>query len=304
MSSDDDTVEQRLEDIVREVAERVSQTYRLSPDKSAEMVAPVLRASRELREALASNASLKRIRRMRAYKDAVREARRSVYFGLRRYRRDEEALLEAVEQLESLDPHTEADTAQEANGNILRGHVSTAERIGHEGTALAAIMAAIDTSETVVDAGAGVFPLMIPFDRLPGLRRYVCLDRDPIAMRAVRAFGAWRGDDRLCAVEWKVESGWGQAMEAGGVERFDVALMLKLVPVIKRQAPELLAVLAAAPAGRLVISGSRQALTKRRSIAHRELAVLYSFAENYGLSVVDRWESEDEVGLVVTKEQA
>jgi len=62
---------------------------------------------------------------------------------------------------------------------------------------------------------------------------------------------------------------------AGGIRvglpaRCDLGLLLKVVPVVRRQSPELLPVLAAIPADRLVISGCRNAMAKRRDIERRE----------------------------------
>ena len=103
----------------------------------------------------------------------------------------------------------------------------------------------------------------------------------------------------LAARTWEIRDGWTAAVGSERSAKFDVALMLKLVPVIGRQSPELLPILASVPARRLVVSGSRQALAKRRSIEARELSVLRDFARKYEFREVGHFDTEDEIALVL-----
>jgi hypothetical protein len=112
-------------------------------------------------------------------------------------------------------------------------------------------------------------------------------------MRAVSAWGRWRGDGRLTGHVWDLSR---DEMPSDGV---DVALMLKLVPVIKRQLPAKLQSLALIPARRLVVTGSREGMVKRRGIAGRERRVLESFADQGGWRVAGSFETPDEVGLLL-----
>lgn len=84
--------------------------------------------------------------------------------------------------------------------------------------------------------------------------------------------------------------------EAWG-ERFDLALMLKLIPVIERQNPALLERLAAIPARRLLVTGSREAMTRREDISRRELASLRRFVLLTGRRVVARFDLPNEFGF-------
>jgi 16S rRNA (guanine(1405)-N(7))-methyltransferase len=112
-------------------------------------------------------------------------------------------------------------------------------------------------------------------------------------MRAVEACAAWRGDGKLAAQGWTLRDGWAPINET-----FDVALMLKIVPVVKRQEPALLEILARVPARRVIVTGSKEALVKRRAIARREKNVIETFAREAGFRILHVFETPDEIGIV------
>ena len=80
---------------------------------------------------------------------------------------------------------------------------------------------------------------------------------------------------------------------------YDIALMLKLIPVIKRRVPQGLPVLGRVPARCLVLTGSREGMVKRRNVAGRERRVLEDFARDFDWRVVDSFETPDEIGLIL-----
>ncbi|MCO6457146.1 MAG: hypothetical protein J5I93_17765, partial [Pirellulaceae bacterium] len=176
-----------------------------------------------------------------------------------------------------------------------------AERMPHTGQFLEQLVGGIGSAPSIVAVGAGVFPRLIPCDSLPALRTYLARDRDAVAMRALQAGAAWRADGRLAARHWNAADGWQGALDAAGVERFDLALLLKLVPVVQRREPGLVATLGNVPARRLIVSGSREAMVKRRIIADRETGLLTAFAQRFDWLVVNRFETVDEVGLVLER---
>ena len=128
----------------------------------------------------------------------------------------------------------------------------------------------------------------------------VTCDRDAGCMEAVNALGQGLGDI-LEGHVWDIGDGWETLEAQTGVKCYDAAFLLKLVPVVARQQPRLLATLAETPAERLVVTGSRQALARRQDISRRERAVIGSFAKRHGLVVESEFETPSEVGLVLRK---
>jgi Ribosomal RNA methyltransferase (FmrO) len=289
----------RLHRLANAAAPDISALYRLDLEAAFRRLFETWSRNKVLIEALAREPDDQKLRRMRAYKDALNAARREIYFDLRRYKPDDSALLVATRELTDMPVRACPERVATLAEAIVASHASTAERLGHLEAFISALTGSIGAARSLVDVGGGMLPLLFPFARAPRLRRYSLLDRDPAAVRAVTAYAAWRGDNVLAARTWEIRDGWTAAVGSEWSTKFDVALMLKLVPVIARQSPELLPILASVPAHRLVVSGSRQALAKRRSIEARELSVLRDFARKYAFREIGHFDTEDEIALVL-----
>jgi 16S rRNA (guanine(1405)-N(7))-methyltransferase len=144
---------------------------------------------------------------------------------------------------------------------------------------------------------------MFPFGALgEELDLYQALDRDAEGIEALRAVAEARSESRLAAFRWDLAEGWNtlaQMEPAAHVERFDVALLLKVVPVVARQEPRLLDVLARTPARRLVVSGSRVALARQATIERRERGVLQRWIHRHGFAVIGEFAVEEEFAYVL-----
>lgn len=73
------------------------------------------------------------------------------------------------------------------------------------------------------------------------------------------------------------------------------------MPVVARQERERLATLAAVPARRLLVTGAKQAMVKRRAIDRREERVLRAFADDHGLAIVGELDTPSELGLLLAR---
>jgi 16S rRNA (guanine(1405)-N(7))-methyltransferase len=293
---------ERFDRVVEELAHDIAADSRQDEDAAARVVRSELEGDAGFRQAVRDAPTMKRLRKIRAGKEAITRARRRVYYELRRYRQDEAAIADAVGDLEAAVLGTDPSAVATACDAVARAHVSTAERLGHVGQLHDALAPALTGARSLLDIGAGTFPLVFDFGRFTTIRHYVAADRDALAMRAVRAYGRWLGNDRLTAHDWDIVDGWSSLLSDRAIDTaFDVALMLKLIPVVKRRAPQALAILGAVPAERVVVTGSRQAMVKRRAIEGRERRDLEHFADDHGWIVRDHFETEDEVGLILER---
>ena len=278
-----------LRALAERLAEDVCRSYRLGREEAAEKILVLWRADRAFCAALAAS-DPEKFTRTRIYKDAATKARKAIYFGLRRYRADDGALAAACAELAALPKDGDATPLL---ATIAAHHASTAERAAHLDEFWNEILPAIGEARSLIDIGSGVLPVLFPFARAPSLQTYLACDRDGAAIRAVEAYADWRGDGRLETRKWDLKDGWG-AFDGP----FDIALMLKIVPVVTRQEPTLLDILARVPARRVILTGSKEALVKRRAIARREKNVIESFVRDAGFAVIRAFETPDEIGIV------
>jgi 16S rRNA (guanine(1405)-N(7))-methyltransferase len=291
--------------LVDEVVAGVVARYRVDEDAARRAVADALAEAANLSAQIATKGTTpERIKRTRAFKEAVSGIRRRVYHSLRRYQDEDQqdALVAELMQLGVSAPSAIGRDERLAAvlDQIVAGHASTRERSPTEAAFYDALCNAIRDATSILDVGCGVQPLRFPFARFPALRTYLALDENRRSAMAVAALAAATGNDTLHARCDNLADGWNGALAAAGVEdQFEAALLLKLVPVVARQQRELLDVLAQTPARRWIVSGSTTALAKRESIERRERAVVRKFLVAAGRTIRDEHVIGDEFVYIV-----
>jgi 16S rRNA (guanine(1405)-N(7))-methyltransferase len=113
--------------------------------------------------------------------------------------------------------------------SLLQQHASTRERLPTLGTFYLEVFAATGTPGVLLDLACGLNPLAWPWMKLPTSTRYVACDIDRRIMQLVDGFL------ELCGVPHSADVLDLAARTPG--QSGDVALMLKLVPCLERQAP-------------------------------------------------------------------
>jgi len=304
-----------LNKLAAELADDLTRRYAIDREKAFESVVAMWAKDAALLKAANKEARPERLRRMKCFKNAVKKSKSTIYYDLRRYRADDDVFEQAVQRLRDLPKDATPSALKDVLLPVAQSHISTSERLPHRETFFQALKDTIGVPASILDVGCGVMPLIFPWDgppfvdtsgpstSRPKIECYCAADRDEKAIQTVQAYADWRADDRLIARHWDLSEGWRPLLEASGRESFDVALMLKLIPVVQRRSPELLSVLAEVPAKRIVVTGSRQSMVKRKSIERRESGILQDFAVNFGFVQSASFETEDEIGFLLEKHQ-
>ena len=289
-----------IEALVDDLVEAALRQYRIDRPAAERLVRKVLAADQGLGRAAGAETSPEKLKRTRAFKRAAAEAKRRVYYHLRTYEIDRSELESLLARLHGPGPEADAQRRDALLLEIARCHRSSTERLPSLDRFHQWLFSSVGTVRHVVDVGCGLYPLVFPFDEQGrGVAQYVAADRHPAVVSAVEAYAAARGDGRLVARQWDVRSGWEDLLHRAATTEPDLALMLKLVPVLHRQARELLDVLRRTPARIWIASGSRISMTKRRSIERRERAVLHKFAASAGRRVEAELVTEGEFAWVL-----
>jgi len=291
-----------LEPVLAQLAERLAQDaaqrYRIGADQARSRIERAWRSHQALRALARKTPSPRALARTRLYRQAASQAKKDIYYRLRRYRQESDEFSKGLERLRHAGAGAQCQAAREA---LARSHASTAERWPDLDDFLERTQPVWRDCATLLDIGCGLMPLLFPFDRVGDrFRRYVACDRDARCIEAVNACGQVP-PGILEGCVWDIGDGWEALEKQTGIKRYDAAFLLKLVPVVARQQPRLLAMLADAPADWLVVTGSRQALARRQDISRRERTVLGSFAKRHGLVVESEFETPSELGLVMRR---
>lgn len=305
MSERDTPAAKVIAQLAGELAEVVAKRYRIDVETARTLIMEAWAGEPALWQQAAEEPDPARLARTRAYKQAADRAKTKIYYHLRRYRQDDPGLHDAAERLRGLaaagigigDPQALA-----ARDAVVRSHVSTRERQGDLEAFFAALFELVPAPSSILDLGCGVMPLLYPFTGTgSSTTTYVALDRDVVAVEVCDAWAGLVGEERLRARRWSLDEGFAgiTGPEAGGT--FALALALKLVPVVARQERERLSTLAAAPARRLLVTGAKQAMVKRRAIDRREERTLRAFADDHGLAIVGTLDTPSELGFLLER---
>jgi len=292
-----------LAELAADLAESVARRYRVDRADAVELILADWRRQPKLVEAVSRAGSVPAAQRLRAYRDAAAATKRGIYHQLRRYRVQPASFDDALRAMSALEPGADPGLLGDAMLAVAAEHVSTAERLPHRDEFLAVLADAVGGGRRVVDVGSGVLPLMLPVGWLGahGVAEYWALDKDPLAQEALRACARIGADGRLRPLEWNLAAGWEPAFAAGLPRDCDLGILLKVVPIVARQSPELLPVLAATPANRLLISGSRIAMAKRQDIERRERRAVTRFCADFGFREEREFQTADEILLLAER---
>jgi 16S rRNA (guanine(1405)-N(7))-methyltransferase len=237
-----------MRQLIDAAVEKIVARYRIDREAARAMVVEIWSKDQDLRRVAERESSPTKIARTSPFKCASAAARQSIYYKLRRYKLHDTELEALIAHLASLPPGAAVHEREAAAEAIARAHISTRERLATLDAFSDELFSLVGEPRTVLDVGCGFQPLVFPFDkRGRTVELYVAVDKDRMAIAAIEAYAKARGDGRLLARWWELASGWEPIQQASGVDRFDLALLFKLVPVIERQAPALLSMIAQTP---------------------------------------------------------
>ena len=289
-----------MQRLLRELVGSTVKQYQIDAGKAEEILARSLAADQRLCDLAAKEEAAEQIKRTRVFKNAAATAKKSVYFALRRYRPDSSHLERLIQDLSNLPVTVDERELARISEQICQLHASTRERRSHASEFYEQLFRQFDGPVTLIDVGCGMQPLQFPFSSAPkSLQQYVAFDKDVVSIDAVLAYAQHQRAVQLTAFRQDLRDGWGDCCNRCGVEYFDVAMILKLVPVVHRQARELLGTLAETPAKKWIVSGSKHSMTKRRDITRREETVIRSFIESSDRRVVAEFTLDEEFVFVV-----
>ena len=246
--------------------------------------------------------TLNDVLRLGGYKTFRKNARGSIYQGLRRYKPAERSEYELLAGfIECNDDGVDAFA-----GRLLEEHVSTKERLPNREGFIECLQEHLKPGDTVIDIGCGYAPLMLPAEFFRSKSCYIAVDKDTESTEIIRIFAKKYGVENLKAYTWDIGNGLADLKALTGIDHYDTALMLQVIPVVNRAdqarkgANQLLPVLGRFPASNLLATVSRESMTKYESIERRELSVLRQFIHTYDLRIESEFSCGAEVGYFLS----
>lgn len=255
-----------------------------------------LSKNEEVARLITAAATSKQLSKNATFKEFVKKNKKELYYKLRQYKSNDANKSELLQSL------NEATSPRQLLEKLAQVHVSSQERFAENETFYTELSKTIGAATVIADVGCGVQPLFFPKHQFPSLTKYIALDKDresvEIMQRFKEAFPAQY--EWLHPMVWNISEGWEQVCKTFDVETFDAALILKVVPVVKRIDPLLLTELTAIPANTIVISGVKESMVKKHDIEHKERRAIMNFIKTSGREVINEFELANEFFIIVS----
>ncbi len=289
------------EELISIITEKILKKYRIENDRAYRIVTETMEKHPKFLKLLSETPEQKKILKSRLFDEVSENAHRKIYYELRQYNKNLELRQQLIQSLKQSDPQTPSDHYREITAQLTHSHVSTKERLNSAGYFYRELFRFIGDPATIADIGCGMNPFLFPFDNEgKHVQKYVALEKDDSCISALEAYSRFVRGDVLSARKWNIRDKWKPILKETGIGQFDIALMMKLVPVISRIERDLLDVLLETPAKIWAITGSKISMTKYISIEKRERRIIHQFIERSGKKMTGEFSTDDEFCMIVT----
>lgn len=264
-------------EIFEEDVQKILKNYKIDRKDLILIMQSHLEKDIQLSKLLNEKANSKDILRSAIYKNFIKTLKKDIYYSLRKY--------------------YQTTPADNKDKDIAETHVSTKERLPYLDEFNQQITRWAQDIDTIVDLGGGVYPLIFPFSQLPNIKKYIWIDKDKTAAQAVSEFAKNQPNVEIDVHEHPIAT-YPPEFYSYDPEH-TLVLMFKLIPVIWRQEESLIDYLVKFPAKKILITASKEAMTKKQNIERREDVTLNKFITRTNRKVMDKLDIENEFGYLL-----
>lgn len=279
------------EHVVEREIEAICGRYWITPEVARMLFDEYAQRRPDLLRVILAKLPEQDVTRLKAYKTLIKDVRKHIYYYLRQYQPEKDAVERLRQQLADMIAASAPPQNMKAIiQQLLHTHISTYERIAHYQEFYETMFGMLDPPRTIVDVGCGIHPLSYPYGQAdyagfggqiasipPEL--YVAIDKQPEVIETLQIFAPTVAPTRLVPVRVDIEEATWVAYLEDQDEMFELAVMLKLIPVIARQQRHLMVRLAQIPARYMLITAAAEAMTRKQNIRKREERFLREFIE-------------------------
>lgn len=292
----------KIKTIALEAAAAFVKNYKCPLDQATDFFYERITKNQEITKLIQTAPTAKQLSKNAAFKEFIKKNKKDLYYKLRKYKSNESHLAELMQALTDVKTNEATASPHELLEKLSQVHVSSQERFAENEAFYTELSGTIGSAVTIVDVGCGVQPLFFPKEQFPLVAKYVALDKDRESVSIMQRFkeAFTTRYDWLYPRVWNIAEGWGDICKTFEVEVFDAALVLKVVPVVKRIEPLLLDGLVKIPAEMIIVSGVKESMVRKHDIEHKERRAINSFIQTSGREVVKQFELENEFFIIIT----
>ncbi|HSX39257.1 MAG TPA: hypothetical protein VLI92_01565 [Candidatus Saccharimonadales bacterium] len=209
-----------MEELLQQEAAKIASQYKISQDEALKKLQEIAQKDLKLQKKLGSVQIPQQIPRLSEYKDFIKKAKKDIYYSLRKFHADEETEAKLLAELQN-------GAAPQILTELAKTHASTKERAEFVTQFSQQLSEIAKDATSIIDIGGGLFPLQFDFANYPKLQKYLWIDKDQKAYKILEALNNPKlhlYNELIGTHPWTYYG-----------ESFDLALMIKLVPLMYRQ---------------------------------------------------------------------
>jgi 16S rRNA (guanine(1405)-N(7))-methyltransferase len=272
--------------------------YKIEPESVFKHFNTVIQRHPKLIQKIKANTS-DDISRLKAYKHFIKDVKKTIYYQLRQYHQDTANENDLKQRLANL--HVDNDESGHMSHivkDLLASHVSTKERLPYYDNFYSHLFQLIDPPQTIIDIGCGLHPLSYPFKQKTPLKTYFAIDKDVSVIDVLELFAPHIVPIQLKPVCMNIKDiVWSDLPDQDAP--FDLAIMLKLIPVIHRQDKSALKQLFEIPAKKILLTGNTESMTRRENIRRKEEQILRQYIEMADREIIGYFHNDNEFGMII-----
>lgn len=293
-------LEEFVEKFIKNEAINICKKYKIDANQVREIIITNLDDKIKVLKDILENYSNKDITRSKPYKEFKKHIKKRVYYYLRQFQRNKDKENQLKLQLDSLGQQN--NNSKEINNIILElllCHVSTEERFPYYEKFYKLLFDLIKPQRIILDIGCGIHPLSYPFKLGELPEKYIAIDNNLTSINIIRVFAKTMGLTNLIPIHANISETNFNTLLTNSDDKFDIVFMLKLIPLIYRQNKNLIPKLINIPAHKILITGVKEAMTKKVNIKKREDILLKRFIKESNRKAIGSIEIENEFGYLL-----
>ena len=299
------------EKIVQDSVKIILKRYKISEEKAEEFFLEEAFKNKKFMKNVLEFSERKNFEKWSEYRKVLKKAKKNIYYFLRQYKHEpEEKIKEKFGELKkALKKEGKIEKTLELHKELLEMHVSSRERTESYKNFYEKIFKVTGKPESILDVSCGFNYFSLPFMKLEKLSYAGTEFKKEFVEEMNRYFALIKNYSEIKAKGFLLDlkerdfETRNELLDLNKGKEFDIAFLLKLIPVMEREKRGSTdGLIETIPAKWIVLSVSKESMTKKEKIAFREVKIIKNFIKQNSLYVNATIDFENEIVFITKRE--
>lgn len=299
------------EKIIKNAVQKIVKRYKISAEQAEQIFLDEAVKNKKFMENALEFSEKKNFDKWNEYKKLMKKTKKTIYYFLRQYKQEpEEKIQEKLMELKkALEKEKKLSKTIPLHKELLSMHISSKERINSYEKFYEKIFSVTGIPESILDVSCGFNYFSVPLMKTEKLFYVGTEHKKEFVQRIndyfdlIKKYSEIKGKGILFDLKERDFDSRNELLELNNEKMFDIAFLFKLIPVMEREKKGLTQnLIDVIPAEWIILSASKESMTKKEKISFRETAVINKFIKENALYLSAKIEFENEIIFIVKRE--